>query len=109
MTAATTCPSWCVNGTAENPCRGDHFGDSEYVPATGGEPESVGAMGGAQYTAVGVGVRHCEMDGFVDPAVFIHLSGGETDVDADLRGHEARRIAALLLAAADRIEQEERL
>jgi hypothetical protein len=104
--AVGTCPSWCVEGTAENPCRGDHYGDSEYVPATAGEPERVGSMCGAQFVAVGVGVKYCEMDGLVDPAVFIHLSGASTDADVDLRGHEARRIAALLIEAADRLERE---
>lgn len=101
-----TCPSWCVNGTDAHPCGGDHAGEMQYEPATAGEPELIDCTSGALYTTVGAGARHCEMDGQVDPAVVIHISGWSKDVDVDLRPHEARKVAENILSTLALLERE---
>jgi hypothetical protein len=76
------------------------------VPATGAEPDRASDASGAHFTAVGVGVRHCAVEGEPEPSVFVHLGGWNKDADVDLRPHDARRVADNILAAVALLEQE---
>jgi hypothetical protein len=94
----TTCPDWCAGD-----CRGEHVSEADYMPTSGGLPfvDETGVL----FPSVGVALSWDTIDG-LDPCISVHTPGAAPfgDAQIDLRPHEARRLAATLLTAADRIE-----
>lgn len=93
-----TCPSWCSNGACTI---ADHASDAVYLPASGGEPVSVGWQLGATFAAIGVGVsfqparRRRRTDGG------LHITSERHDVSVHLRVAEARQLIELLTSAVE--------
>ncbi len=90
--------TWCEQGSGSNE---PHWCSIAYTPATMNwvAPEDV-SVNGYMFPSVGAGIRWDEQTG--TPAVYVHISGGERDIDEDayLRLDEAD---ALLSALQDAI------
>lgn len=72
--------TWCEQGNGPNE---SHWCCLGYTPATMNRvrPDAV-SISGYTFPSIGTGVRWDEKTGA--PAVYIHLSGGERDIDEDV-------------------------
>ena len=80
---------------------GQHYSEGTYEPLTAGRPSQVDSQSGAAFPVVGVQIVLSPADGDVVPFVTLHITGAGTDLDVDLRLHEAREVAQHLQHHAD--------
>jgi len=93
MTTTTTCPAWCTTDSPDYPCRGEHYGRTDYVSATAGRhPLTDDRLGGARYPMVGAALVFSPLDGDEVPFLTLHLTGAGLDQNVDLRLREAKQL-----------------
>lgn len=92
------CPTWCMSLASGDPCRGEHFDDKAFVPATATRPTIVSAETGASFPVLGVGLDWSEVDGEAGPALVLWSTGIGDDREVFLRPREAEQLVKELQA-----------
>ncbi len=96
-----SCPSWCED--RNKGCRGEHYQQGDYIPATAGLPRKSIHSEGVWFPCVGPSVVWNTID-HRPPAVSIHVNGADVDIEADLNLHEAKALLKSLKRAVKTLE-----
>ena len=91
-----SCPSWCTDRNSG--CRGEHYGEGPYTPATAGLPRESTYSPGVWFPSISPAPVWNTID-HRPPAVSIHMVGEGVDAQADLQLYEAEALLKSLKRA----------